>query len=391
MEPAVDRGPWLDRRTLPPVVGVLGLLAFLDLVLGHSLFNVTTPALVADVGLIAAVLAAGRWPLESLGFGAAMSAGVSLRVALARHGATGPLVYSPVMGTGGAWPGFAELAGLALLTALCIRSLTPARGIAAGATFAGALAAIAQLRQNGPVSTPVVLALGVVLAVAVAAGTYLRSVDRTHALESRQVRQDERTAIARELHDLVAHHMTGIVLQAQAATLVADTRPELAYEALETIERAGTEALRSMRAMVGSLRADDGAAPLAPTATIEDLRTVGLRQPGEVPVRVQLGGPVDQLPATIVASLHRIAIEGVTNARRHAVGATAIDVTVAARPEDASITITDDGEPPHPRLGLGYGLVGIAERVAAVGGTTSAGPGPLRGWVVQATLPIRSA
>lgn len=399
-----ERG--LDHRTLVPALGLLSLTTVLDLVLGRSLFNVVAPALLADVAVLAALVLFHHRPPVALILGVAASVGISLLVELTRRprvlGAPGPplhtqllqlsTTYSPIMGAGSGWPGFAELGGLGLLTATSLRTSRPAVGAGSAALLAGALAAMVGWRQHGTFSIPVGSALFLVFAAAVGSGLYLRSIDRGRAVAARLVRQDERNAIARELHDLVAHHVTGIVLQAQAATLVADTRPELAQEALVAIEQAGSDALRSMRAMVGTLRADGADAPIAPTATLDDLRHLAdPTRPGQVPVQVHLSGPVDALPASTLASLHRIALEGVTNARRHAIGARAIDVTVRGAADAVTIAVVDDGAAPAPRAGQGYGLVGIAERVAALGGRSSAGPGPHGGWVVEATIPASAA
>ena len=180
--------------------------------------------------------------------------------------------------------------------------------------------------------------------------------------------------------------MTGIVVQAQAARLVAATRPDVTANALSSIERAGADALSSMRAMVGALRADQGDAPIAPTATLDDIRQLATSGSIALPVVVSLDSAAERLPSSVMASLHRIAIEALTNARRHGTGATTVDVAVACGPQHVTLSVTNDGAVVTDRQ-QGFGLVGIAERVAALGGHFEAGPRPTGGWAVTAVLP----
>jgi signal transduction histidine kinase len=172
---------------------------------------------------------------------------------------------------------------------------------------------------------------------------------------------------------------------------VAATRPDVTANALSSIERAGADALSSMRAMVGALRSDRGdAAPIVPTATLDDIRELATCNGASLPVVVSLDAAAERLPGSVIASLHRIAIEALTNVRRHGTGATSVGVAVACGPQDVRLSVTNDGATVTDRQ-PGFGLVGIAERAAALGGQFRAGPRPAGGWEVTAVLPTNQA
>jgi len=208
---------------------------------------------------------------------------------------------------------------------------------------------------------------------------------RIRDIEQAKLRQ--RNELARELHDTVGHHVSAIVIQAQAGRALAASHPDRALATLETIEEAASRTLEEMRAMVGVLR--DGAEPdfvLQPgVGAIEQLaRSVG----GWPRVDAQLSGDLDGLNPLVGVALYRIAQEAVTNAVRHARDATRVVVHVADEGEQVRLTVRDDGAasatahtPP------GYGLVGMAERASLLGGTLRAGPDPGGGWTVDALLP----
>ena len=305
------------------VAGGLATLVFVDLLLGVEFFNVVVPALVADVLVIAAVALATVSPPRTIApamvLGSAASIAVSLVVDVADSS-----TRTPVMGNG-AWPGFAEFAGLGLLTAWSVRSSSRKGAMASSLALGFALLAIVAMAQSGRPFRSVGVAVwrGRGWPRWPPAGTCACS---TPASSSRrqQVRHQERLAIARELHDVVAHHVTGIVVQAQAAQLVADQQPDAAQRALDRIARAGGEALAAMRAMVGALRDESTGDELVPTASISDLRAIAestASERDELPVRLAIDDRAATLPEPVIASVHRIAREAVTNARRHSVGA----------------------------------------------------------------------
>ncbi|MGW6197137.1 sensor histidine kinase [Kribbella sp. NPDC055110] len=200
-----------------------------------------------------------------------------------------------------------------------------------------------------------------------------------------QVRLRERELLARELHDTVAHHVSAIVIRAQAGRAVAATRPEAAVDALAIIEAEGTRTLGEMRAMVGVLRAD-GTAALAPQPGVGDLERLA-RSVGDRPrVEVEVSGDLDDLGPALGAAIYRIAQESITNAVRHARQATRIDVRLMSYDDSVRLTVRDDGEATSRNPG-GYGLVGMTERATLLGGTFAAGPDPDRGWSVDVVLP----
>jgi signal transduction histidine kinase len=272
------------------------------------------------------------------------------------------------------------------LCAMAIHRLPTAAAALAAMAYCGALSALVSSRQQGLYGDLFLLSLGVAFAATVATGVYSRSIEERRAEDARATRQSERDAIARELHDLVAHHVTGIVVQAQAARLVADSRPDVTADALSSIERAGADALSSMRAMVGALRGDRGDAPIAPTATLDDILQLATSDGVVLPVVVTFDSAAERLPSSVMASLHRIAIEALTNVRRHGTGATTADVTVTCGPQHVTLSVSNDGAVVTDRQ-KGFGLVGIAERVVALGGKLEAGPRASGGWAVTAVLP----
>jgi signal transduction histidine kinase len=200
-----------------------------------------------------------------------------------------------------------------------------------------------------------------------------------------QARLLEREQLARELHDSVAHHMMAITLQAQATRAVLTTRPEDAKTALAAIEDESKRALSELRALVGSLR-DEGGAELAPAGGIADLPALAARTTRPT-VEVALSGDLEGLPPAVERAVFRVAQESITNAVRHARNATKIEVHIAAGRPSVRLSVRDDGETAGASRGAGFGLVGMAERAALLGGTFEAGPLAQGGWEVAAVFP----
>jgi len=204
----------------------------------------------------------------------------------------------------------------------------------------------------------------------------------------------ERLRISRELHDMVAHSMGIIALQAGAAARVIDTQPQRAREALYEVENAGRETLAGLRRMLGPLRADplpEARAPLGPLPGLADVgQLAAATTAAGVRVDVRWHGERHLLPPDIELAAYRIIQESVTNVVRHA-GTGSCQVLITCADEALSVEVADHGPGPGrgtAAAGTGHGLAGMRERVALLHGDFSAGPGPDGGFVVTARLPL---
>jgi signal transduction histidine kinase len=223
--------------------------------------------------------------------------------------------------------------------------------------------------------------------------------DRAEALRQAAAAQTaaavvaERTRMARELHDVAAHHLTGILLQTRAALRVHEHDPALTAELLGSVRDEGEATLRNLREVIGLLRTEDDAddpAEVAPTldrlpALITSVRTL---DPGTA---LDVTGDLEDLsPATSLACF-RIVQESLTNARRHAPGAAVhVDLHRTARTLVVEVrnAAPATAPPGPPRAGPGYGLVGMRERATMLGGTLETGPTPDGGWCTRAVIPL---
>jgi signal transduction histidine kinase len=201
---------------------------------------------------------------------------------------------------------------------------------------------------------------------------------------------EERMRIARELHDVVAHSMSVITVQAGFGNLVIDEQPAQARAALGAIATTGREALTEMRTLLGMLR-EDGPAALAPAPGLGELDHL-MAQTAKAGVRVQvtITGAPRPLPPGIDLSAFRIVQEALTNVVKHA-GTASCRVVIGYEEHELSIEITDDGRGGPAVDGNGHGLVGMRERVHLYGGTVEAAPLPGRGFRVAASLPVAKA
>ncbi len=374
--------------TLGVAAGVVGLggLLLLDLLLGQTYFGVNDHALWAGLLVGVTIPLARRQLLLASLLAVAVSLGTSYLLSRS-EGST--FVTRPALPAQDDWPGIAEAAGLLLLLCWSLRGLVAPAALAVTVGVGTCFVAMFDARSDIGYDRLRIAAYGLGFSLAAGVGLYLRWVDHERRRDLDLVRQDERLAIARELHDVVAHHVTGSVVQAQAAQAVWSEQPEVAPEALARIEAAGVEALGSMRRLVSSLRADE-TGPLAPAATLEDLQALADRSTAiGLPVHLHLEG-VDELPPSVAPSIHRVVGEAITNAQRHAAGATAVEVRVRAVGDELTVEVTDDGDAARaPRSGAaGYGLTGMAERTEALGGRFEAGPVAGGGWRIQARLPL---
>jgi signal transduction histidine kinase len=220
-----------------------------------------------------------------------------------------------------------------------------------------------------------------------ALGAAVRYRTSSRVREIEQVRLRQRNELARELHDTVGHRVSAIAVQAQAGRALSAADPERALATLVTIEEEASRTLKEMRALVGVLR-DGTDADLAPRRGVADIERLA-RPGGEVlGVRVQISSDVDAVDPAVSTALYLIAAEAVTNATRHASGATQVTIDLAASRGQVHLRVHDDGAARTAGLApAGFGLRGMAERASLLGGTLQAGPDPDGGWSVDASLP----
>lgn len=385
-----------------PVIAALCVLMFLQMISLRSGFPAGVVVLLGcGVLAVLAVLAPAR-PVEAPILGAVALIGMAVLLRLIGQqpwGFLGPIPLTAV-GAGMVLVAFAarfaerrmavRAGGALVVAALIALFLIPGRlnylepGHAAGPLFMG----------------------GVLLVIAVGTGRYFRARDVERARSVRdaisRAQQAERIALARELHDIVAHQVTGIVVQAQAAQLVVEHNRPAATEALNRIAESGTEALTAMRRLVTSMREESdqpvgvaGAGEQATTDLESDLHEIVAN------LRTQEGAPElrlntdlrDAVPQEVARSAQRVVQEALTNSGKHALDVTHVDVRVRTAGDELHVGVVDDGTTlrRRPAGGTGgYGLVGMRERVELLGGHFKAGPGERVGWRVEAALPLKA-
>lgn len=373
---------WIRRLGDIALAGILLLLLLMDV--GVALANVRgmplrgTELLSALCGLVGLITVAIRQ--NRLHPGVQVFLGISLATS-----AISLLIGARVM------PSFAEGGALMVLTISVLRRTVPvSRAVAFAITSLIALimAGLARIPESLGMAISFMFTMGWMTAAGI--GGYLRFQQERRTQAMQAVRRAERLELARELHDLVAHHITGIVVQAQAARAVAEQKPEAVTPALDAIAAAGTDALTSMRRLVSVLRASD--ASRTPGVTVADLRTLVERFSADGPrVVFEVGQGVDDatLPPEVMTTLHRVLLECLTNIRRHAPATDWVEVDL--RRVDGRVWLRVRNRQSHSdsrvsRLGGGFGLVGMAERVEALGGRLWAGPTPDGCWEVRAVF-----
>ncbi|HEU4425078.1 MAG TPA: histidine kinase [Pilimelia sp.] len=208
--------------------------------------------------------------------------------------------------------------------------------------------------------------------------------------QERRRASEERLRIARELHDVLGHHLSLINVQAGVGLHLMDGRPEQARDALTAIKAASAEALREVRAVLGVLRPEEEAAPREPAPGLDRLSE--LAADAGLPVSVRVRGIARPLPAEVDRAAYRIVREALTNVRRHAGSGATAAVTIGYDRGGVTVRVDDDGKPPPPDDGGtgsvgGVGIAGMRARAVALGGRLSAGPGPEGGFRVEAYLP----
>ncbi len=212
--------------------------------------------------------------------------------------------------------------------------------------------------------------------------------EREREAAARVAVAEERARIARELHDIVAHAVSVMVLQVGAVRHKLPDALAEDSEALKGVEQAGRTALTEMRRLLGAMRRDGDEAELVPQPGLDGLDSL-LDEVGRagLPVQLHVDGEPFPLPRGIDLSAYRIVQEGLTNALKHARASDA-DVTVRYRPDELEIEVRDNGGGGETSDGLGHGLVGVRERVKIYGGEMTAGTAAGGGFVLSARLPL---
>jgi signal transduction histidine kinase len=371
----VLRSPWLSAAALVAVVEFV-------VVLGQDATvreNHLQPPLDATARVLLVVAGGAtvlrRWPLVA--WGVALAATVAYL--LLGYPGQGPL-------------------GLGVMVALyfTVAADRPWRSVVVGAVTAGSLlAANAVQAGTGSIAGSLigdVLLAAVPLSIGHIVAGRRAWTRRTQEEEAQRRVTEERLRIARELHDVVSHTISTINVQAGVAAHVLDDRPEQAREALLAIKATSKEALRELRAILGVLRDVDDAEPRAPAPGLADLDAlVHTAVRAGVPTRVTVSGEPRALPPGVDLVAYRIVQEALTNVVRHA-GQANVEVQVRYEDGHVAVQVTDDGPgpeaPPPDGRGSGHGIEGMRERAAAVGGVLEAGPRPVRGFRVHASLPV---
>lgn len=285
---------------------------------------------------------------------------------------------------------------LAAQVSLCVLSAIRPRRVSVGALAGMCLLAPLAFGAGGTAGLAVYL-LTVVLAWT--AGQWRRAQQARTRAEMRRAVVEERARIAREVHDVVAHTLSVMVIQAGAADDVFTQRPEQARQALRSIETGGRSALSELRLLLRAFRPDAGEEgageqrePGPSLARLDELADT-VRATG-MTVHVDRQGATGGLPAAVDLAAYRIVQEALTNTLRHAVGADEVSVRVTAEGGCLKVTVVDNGRTPQGRsvaVGAGRGLVGMRERARLVGGSLRAGPLPGGGFEVAARLPVERA
>jgi signal transduction histidine kinase len=373
---------WLSRH--PRLVD--GLLAFLLAVLGAGTAVRNDPPALPFV-LVMSIAVAFRRQNPVAAFGIAVAAGAG-QVAFASGPNVADLAIPVLVYTLAAYqPRWQSLAGLAA----CL-----------GGSLAGALAWAPSTALYQRVAAALVIFCGTALVAWVLGDSTRYRHAYYAALEERAARLEreadaqaqiaaaaERGRIARELHDVIAHHVSVMVVQADGAGYALDSNPERARQALAAISATGRQALTEMRRLLGLLRSGDARTGLAPQPGLGQLQELveQARAAGMSVSLTQEGAP-RPLPESAELAAYRVVQESLTNTRKHAGLAAAASVTLRYDDDGLVVQVSDDGRGGAAAGdGTGQGLAGMRERVEMYGGTVTAGPLPHGGYQVTARIP----
>ncbi|MEV7608782.1 sensor histidine kinase [Microbacterium sp. NPDC089320] len=396
--PRTPRAPRISRRTAGlATIGAVSLALFTVLVSLQTALYGTAVGLsfILGAALCSAPLLSlwhPRWAIASFG-----AAAFAL-----------PLLVVPTQATEAPWP-WSVPALLTFVVMVGVVTFVHGAGPGAVTLAVGVLVSLtAPLLRPDVVATPATAASAtadLIVTTSLAAAMFLLAVlvagrvrvsaeltkEREHSAleESRRALVEERTRIARELHDVIAHSMSVIQVQASTARYRLPDLGEAATSEFDSIAATARGSLTEMRRMLGVLRTEDQAAELAPQQSIDDIPSLvdTIRRAG-VTVGLEITGAAADAPHGVQIAAFRIAQEALSNAVRHASGA-AVTVRLQADLETVVLRVRN-GRPPGPSAapGGGYGLRGMRERVELLGGSFTAGPTPDGGWEVAASLPL---
>jgi signal transduction histidine kinase len=300
------------------------------------------------------------------------------------------------------------LAAAAYSAAVAGKSLPAAAALGAFVVIGGSVArldegdSLAEVLREGLITDAALLAAVLLLGEAVRnrrawaeeVRARLRRAEQDREREAERRVQQERLRIAREMHDVLAHTIAAINVQAGVADDVIEDAPDKARASLQDIRRQSRDAIAELKATVGVLREGGSAAPRAPAPGLAELDgLVEMAARAGVRVEVAVAGAARPLPGTVDLAAYRIVQESLTNVVRHA-HASAATVSVRYDPEAVVLEVQDDGSGQNNGAGGehdGHGLIGMRERATAVGGTLRVGKAPGGGYLVQATLPTGEA
>ncbi|MFI6300656.1 sensor histidine kinase [Amycolatopsis thailandensis] len=382
-----------------PLIGMLSVALILEFTFTYASGAHGLPILVCSIVAAIIAIAAPRRPADAM---------IALTAVMLLSALVTPFLRLRYdYPTPGGVPGTQVVAGMGAIVTLvravglgkATSRLAALTGVVMGACVLNTQRPNPRLMTNPDDIAGFAIAGLLLLGISVAVGLALRSRDseRTQVIQSAisDAQTSERMALARELHDVVAHHVTGIVVQAQAAKMMGEKNPQVAVEAMGRIEDAGVEALAAMRRLVRSMRGDApaGSSEFSEQATTDlaaDLRSLIERSNHGVKTSMKLELPSD-VPHEVGRSALRLVQESLTNIGKHASGAKEALVIAEVDGSELHLQVTDDGREPdrRPAGGSGgYGLIGMRERVALLHGRLSAGRAPGGGWRVEAWLPL---
>ena len=278
--------------------------------------------------------------------------------------------------------------------AVSVYGRQPVRLAVAGAAVVVILGAVAVTIAGYFPASRVLIPTGAFSLIAWGIGDYIRSRRRfvaelveRHRKEREQAAEEERLRIARELHDVVAHNVSVMAIQAGAARVSGSSSPET----LESIEKGARDTLAELNKLLGVLRKSPGAGDRAPQPSLDDVDALlkPARDAG-LAATLKVTGEPRPLSAAVDLSAYRIVQEALTNVLKHA-SASRVEVAIDYGPDMLTLTVSDNGAGPQPGASNnGHGLVGMRERVQVFGGDLSTGTSSLGGFTVRATLPVKT-